>query len=49
MKGKNPTRFQRKILEKSRLNPSNWLILKNPTGELVIQNKITGKIRTVSE
>ncbi|MGV3076394.1 DUF6906 family protein, partial [Clostridium baratii] len=31
MKGKNPTRNQKIILNSKKLNPSNWLVLKNLT------------------
>lgn len=28
MKGKKPTRTQKKIIKERRLNPDNWLVLK---------------------
>lgn len=48
MKGKNPTRVQKMLMKERRLNPCNWLVLKNLTSELVIKNRITGKIRTLN-
>ena len=48
MKGKNPTRQQKKILQGRRLNPNNWLVLKNPTNELHIQHRETKSIRVLS-
>jgi len=39
MKGKKPTREQKKIIEKNNLNPREWLVLKNPTGVLVVQHR----------
>lgn len=47
MKGKNPTRAQRKIIEGVRLNPNNWLVLKNPSHELVLQHRDTNSIKTI--
>lgn len=39
MKGKNPTRQQKIIMRQNKLNPDNWLVLKNPTDELHIQHR----------
>lgn len=47
MKGKKPTRQQRVILKERRLNPDNWLVLKNPPGKLHIQNRENKKIRVL--
>ena len=47
MKGKKPTRQQKKILEKAGFNPYDWLVLKNPTDSLVIQHKEKGNIETI--
>lgn len=47
MKGKNPTRQQKNIMKEKRLNPDNWLVLKNPTKELHIQNRESNKIRVL--
>lgn len=48
MKGKKPTRQQKKILQDTKLNPNNWLVLKNPTNELHIQNRETKRIRIIN-
>lgn len=45
MKGKKPTRQQKKIMKERRLNPDNWLVLKNPTNELHIQHRENKKIK----
>ena len=46
MKGKNPTRAQRKIMEGLGLNTSEWLVLKNPPHEIVLQYKKTNSVMT---
>lgn len=48
MKGKKPTRQQKMIMKKRRLNPSNWLVIKNPTNQLHIQHRETRKIRILN-
>lgn len=48
MKGKNSTRQQKKIMQERRLNPNNWLVLKNPTNELHIQHRESKKIKILS-
>ena len=48
MKGKKPTRHQKKIMKERRLNPDNWLVLKNPTNELHIQHIESKKIKVLS-
>lgn len=45
MKGKNPTRQQKMIIKENRLNPANWLVLKNPTGKLYIQHRENKKTK----
>ncbi|MDU2674235.1 MAG: hypothetical protein E7C50_00455 [Clostridium sp.] len=45
MKEKKPTRQQKKIMKERRLNPDNWLVLKNPTNELHIQHRENKKIK----
>jgi len=39
---KTPTRKQREIIQKRRLNSNNWLIQKNPPGELYIIHRVSG-------
>ena len=48
MKGKNPTRQQKKIMQERRLDPNEWLVLKNPPTELHIQHRETKKIKVLS-
>ena len=48
MKGKNPTRKQKNIIKENKLNPDNWLVLKNPTSELHIQHRESKKIKILS-
>jgi hypothetical protein len=48
MKGKKPTRQQKQIMEGRRLNPNNWLVIKNPSKELHLQNRETNKIRILT-
>ena len=48
MKGKNPTRQQKKIMQERRLNPDEWLVLKNPSTELHIQHRESKKIKVLS-
>lgn len=49
MKGKKPTRQQKKILQERRLNPDNWLILKicPKERELYIKNRLTNTLRKI--
>ena len=48
MKGKKPTRQQKQLMKERRLNPSNWLVLKNPTNQLYIQHRERKKIKVLS-
>ena len=45
--GKNPTRKQKEIIKKARLNPDNWLVIKCPPGELHIVHRESGKARVL--
>lgn len=47
MKGKNPTREQKKIMQGSKLNPYEWLVLKNPPTELHIQHRESKEIKII--
>lgn len=47
MKGKNPTREQKKIMKERKLNPYEWLVLKNPTTELHIQHRESKEINII--
>lgn len=44
---KKPTRRQRVLIEKCRLNSNNWLIQKNPFGELHMVHKMTGRKKVI--
>ena len=39
---------KRDIMQERRLNPNNWLVLKNPTSELHIQHRESKKIKILS-
>lgn len=45
--GKNPTMKQKKLMKSARLNSDNWLVVKDTTTEMVIQNRQTDRIRTI--
>lgn len=47
MKGKKPTRVQKKIMIGEGLNPLDWLVLKNPSDELVIINRLSNEEKTI--
>lgn len=47
--GKNPTVRQKKLMKAARLNFENWLVVKDTTAEMVIQNRQTGKTRTIQK
>lgn len=46
---KKPTRKQKVLLNKHRLNPNNWWVIKSPVGQLYIKHKKTGGIRIIKE
>lgn len=45
--GKNPTRKQKMQIKAARLNCENWLVVKDSAEELILQNRQTGKLRTI--
>ena len=46
--GKTPTRSQKKTLEGLRLNPADWLVVKDTPSELVIVNRWSDKtVKTI--
>ena len=45
--GKNPTLKQKKLLQAARLKFENWLIVKDTAEEMLVQNRQTGKTRTI--
>ena len=44
---KNLARIQKKILDKRKLNPKNWLIRTSWLKEMVIMNKESGKVKKI--
>jgi len=42
---KNPTRKEKMMLARRRLNPANWLYIKNLPGELHLQHRLSGKVK----
>ena len=46
--GARPTRKQKEIIASVKLDPRNWLVVKNLPEVLQIRNKQTGMIRTIS-
>lgn len=45
--GKAPTRAQKIMLQSYRLDPANWLIVKDTSTETIIQHCYTGTVRTI--
>lgn len=45
--GKNPTVRQKKLIKAARLNYENWLVIKDTSAEMVIQNRQTGSTRII--
>lgn len=49
MHGKRPTLRQKKLIEKWKLNPHNWLVAKNQTDKLTIIHRHTNNVRVIPE
>lgn len=49
MKGRNPTRRQKEIIRSKRLNPQNWLVIRNLVhrGELHIVHRYSDTERVI--
>lgn len=45
--GKKPTRRQKQDIASVRLNPDNWLVCKDTPEELVIEHRISGKVKII--
>ncbi len=45
--GKKPTLKQKIILKEARLNPDNWLVVKNLPGQMVLVNRDTGRLKNL--
>lgn len=41
--GKKPTVAQRKYIQSFRLNPENWLVVRDNNDEFVIRHRLSGK------
>ena len=50
MKGRRPTRKQLEVIKSKRLNPENWLVIRNllHQGELHVEHRHTGKERIIT-
>ena len=48
MSGKNPTRRQKAAIKQAGLDPTNWLVRKNPDGELFLVHRNTGTKRMIA-
>lgn len=46
-RGKKPTRKQKELIKKNRLNTDNWLVVKSPPGELHIIHRLTSSKRVI--
>ena len=49
MKGKNPTREQRKWLEHGGLNPKEWLVQKDTPSYLQAVNRESKEVRVINK
>jgi len=45
--GKAPTVAQKKLLKKWRLNPENWLVVKNQPERMVIVHRFSNQLREI--
>ena len=45
--GKKPTKAQKIILKEHRLNPDNWLIVKNTPEEMLVVHRYTVTARSI--
>lgn len=45
--GRNPTRAQKLMMQKIRLNPENWLVVKNLVDKLILTHRLTGYLKTI--
>lgn len=47
--GKNPTRRQKQDIASLRLNPDNRLVCKDTPDELVLEHRISGKVKIIGK
>lgn len=45
--GRRPTRRQREMIKQRRLDPHNWLIVKDTPTEMVIAHRVSGLVRVI--
>ncbi|ACV64879.1 hypothetical protein Dtox_4212 [Desulfofarcimen acetoxidans DSM 771] len=45
--GKRPTRRQKELMSRAKLNPDNWLVVKNLLDCLHLKHRTTGKKRVL--
>lgn len=45
--GKNPTRKQKEIIKKARLNPNNWLVVKSLDKRMYLVNRETKRQKLI--
>jgi hypothetical protein len=45
--GKKPTRREKELLAKNRLNPNNWLVSKRNDGMLMLIHRYTNSVRKI--
>ncbi|MBU5312249.1 hypothetical protein KQI38_09435 [Tissierella carlieri] len=48
-RGKRPTRAQKISIDSFRLNPDNWLVIRDCKDSLEIVHKVSGKTRTLKK
>ena len=46
--GKRPTRAQKMMLRKHRLDPPHWLVMRDDHMCLMIRNRVSGQVRTLN-
>ena len=49
MKGRKPTRNEKILLKKHKLNPSEWLVTKDFSEAIEIKNRETSEVRKVEK
>lgn len=45
--GKRPTRREKEVISKYRLNPENWLVSKKNDGMLTLIHRYTNSVRSI--
>lgn len=47
--GKRPTRAQKLLMQSIRLNPANWLVVKDTPEEMTVVHRISENTRIISK